>query len=231
MHYIKKYLKPGMKILEIGAATGKYSHALALEGYEVYAVELVQHNIDIFNQKTKPNEKIKIIQGNAVDLKFFENELFDMTLILGPMYHLFTIADQKRAFSEALRVTKPNGILFFAYCIMDATLIQYGFEGGNISNVIEKGLLDTETFRAFSTPEEIFQLYRKEDIDYLISGFNVFRLHYVATDLFTDYIRETIDTMDEKTFEIYIKYHLKMCERMDMTGITNHSLDIVKKYE
>jgi 2-polyprenyl-3-methyl-5-hydroxy-6-metoxy-1,4-benzoquinol methylase len=58
MHYIKKYLKPGMKILEIGAATGKYSHALALEGYELYAVELVQHNIDIFNQKTKPNEKI-----------------------------------------------------------------------------------------------------------------------------------------------------------------------------
>lgn len=27
MKYIEKYLEPGMRILEIGAATGRYSHA------------------------------------------------------------------------------------------------------------------------------------------------------------------------------------------------------------
>ena len=27
MQYIEKYLKPGMRILEVGAATGRYSHA------------------------------------------------------------------------------------------------------------------------------------------------------------------------------------------------------------
>lgn len=32
MRYIDKYLKPGMRILEIGAATGRYSHALARMG-------------------------------------------------------------------------------------------------------------------------------------------------------------------------------------------------------
>jgi 2-polyprenyl-3-methyl-5-hydroxy-6-metoxy-1,4-benzoquinol methylase len=229
MHYIKKYLKTGMKILEIGAGTGKYSHILALEGYEVYAVELVQHNIDIFNGKTKPTENIKIFQGNAIDLNFLEKETFDITLVLGPMYHLFTTENQRKAFSEALRVTRTDGILFFAYCIMDATLITYGFQRGNILKVIEKGLLNTETFRAFSTPEEIFQLYRKEDIDYLASNFNVTRLHYVATDLYTNYFSETVDLMDERTFEIYLNYHLKMCERKDMVGITHHSLDIVKK--
>ena len=44
MRYIEKYLKPGMKIIEIGAGTGKYSHALAQRGYQVDAVELVEHN-------------------------------------------------------------------------------------------------------------------------------------------------------------------------------------------
>ena len=48
MRYIEKYLRPGMRILEIGAATGRYSHALAQKGYAVDAVELIQHNIDIF---------------------------------------------------------------------------------------------------------------------------------------------------------------------------------------
>ena len=56
------------------------------------------------------------------------------------------------------------------------------------------------------------------------------RLHYVATDLFANYFREAIENMDEETYEIYIKYHLKMCERMDMTGVSHHSIDVVKKY-
>ena len=47
MHYIEKYLRPGFRILEIGAGTGRYSHALARRGYEVSAVELVEHNIEV----------------------------------------------------------------------------------------------------------------------------------------------------------------------------------------
>lgn len=53
MRYIQKYLKPGMSVLEIGAATGRYSHTLARMGYEVDAVELVAHNIDIFKANTE----------------------------------------------------------------------------------------------------------------------------------------------------------------------------------
>lgn len=33
-------------MLEIGAGTGRYSHELACQGYEVNAVELVEHNIE-----------------------------------------------------------------------------------------------------------------------------------------------------------------------------------------
>ena len=41
MRYIERYLVPGTRILEIGAATGRYSHTLARMGYTVDAVELV----------------------------------------------------------------------------------------------------------------------------------------------------------------------------------------------
>ena len=53
MKYIEKYIKTGNHVLEIGAGTGRYSHALAQEGYKVDAVELVEHNIEIFKQNTK----------------------------------------------------------------------------------------------------------------------------------------------------------------------------------
>ena len=52
MKYISKYLHPGMRILEVGAATGRYSHVLAQKGYRVDAVELLEHNIAIFKHNT-----------------------------------------------------------------------------------------------------------------------------------------------------------------------------------
>lgn len=52
MRYVEKYLKPDDRILEIGTGTGRYSHALARQGYAVDAVELVEHNIEVF-QKTR----------------------------------------------------------------------------------------------------------------------------------------------------------------------------------
>lgn len=47
MHYIQKFLKPGAKILEIGAATGRYSIALAEMEYDVTAVDLTPKNVEI----------------------------------------------------------------------------------------------------------------------------------------------------------------------------------------
>jgi ubiquinone/menaquinone biosynthesis C-methylase UbiE len=227
--YINKYLKPGMRILEVGAGTGRYSIALAKLGCQVDAIELVQHNIDVFKSKLTGDENITVRQGTAQDLSFFEDETFDITLNLGPMYHLFSPIDKIKALAESLRVTKRGGLVFVAYCISDATIVDYGFRGGDILAWIQKGLVDLNTFKTRSNPSEIFELYRKEDIDELMAGLNVTRLHYVATDLFTKHMRATMDSMNDETFDLYLKYHFSICERPDMVGITHHSLDILRK--
>lgn len=64
MRYIEKYLKSGDRVLEIGAGTGRYSHALARQGYTVDAVELVEHNIEVFRKNTLANENISVVHRN-----------------------------------------------------------------------------------------------------------------------------------------------------------------------
>jgi hypothetical protein len=62
-----------------------------------------------------------------------------------------------------------------------------------------------------------------------MGAFAVERLHYVATDLFTNYMRDTVDEMDDAAFALYLRFHFAVCERPDMVGITHHSLDVFRK--
>ncbi|HBF5908794.1 class I SAM-dependent methyltransferase [Clostridioides difficile] len=231
MHYIDKYIKSGDCVLEIGAATGRYSHTLARQGYDVDAVELVEHNIEVFRKNTQSNENISITQGNAMDLSIFPDNKYDITLLLGPLYHLYNKEDKQQALHEAIRVTKPGGVVFAAYVISDGCLIDEGFHRGNInvSEYIEKGLIDPQTFAAKSEPKDLFELVRKENIDDLMSVFNVTRLHYVASDGLGLYMREAVDSMDDDAFALYLKYHLATCEREDLVGVTSHAIDIFRK--
>ena len=231
MHYIEKYIKTGDHVLEIGAGTGRYSHALARQGYVVDAVELVEHNIEIFSKNILPGENITIVQGNALNLSDFPDNEYDVTLLLGPLYHLYNKEDKRQALREAIRVTKPKGVIFAAYVISDGCLLDEGFNRGNINvaEYIENGLLDPQTFAAKSEPKDLFELVRKEDIDDLMSIFSTTRLHYVATDGCTLLMREVINEMDNETFNLYLKYHFATCERGDLAGITSHAIDIFRK--
>lgn len=217
------------KILEVGAGTGRYSIALAKDGFEVDAVELTDHNLEIMNSKIEGMKNIHTHQGNALDLSLFRDESFDITLVLGPMYHLYTKEDKLQALKEAVRVTRKGGYILVAYCMNEATMIQFTFKQGNIWDLVDNNML-SDSFRCLSEAKDLFEMVRLEEIDELDASFtNIQREKIIAADGATNYMRECVDTMDEKTFEIWLKYHLSICERMDLIGATNHSLDILKK--
>ena len=105
MKYINECLD-GMaepKILEVGAGTGRYSVTLAKKGYNVTAVELVEHNLSKLKSKLDGSENITAVQGNALDLSAFGDNTFDLTMVLGPMYHLY------RNITKPI-LTLPNGL-------------------------------------------------------------------------------------------------------------------------
>ena len=216
------------RILEVGAGTGRYSVALAKEGYAVTAVELVPHNLDVLRSKLDGTEAITAIQGNALDLSAFRDKSFDLTMLLGPMYHLYTFEDKLRALSEAVRVTKPGGYVLVAYCMNESTVIQYVFLKNHLKEVLEEKSLLTDDWHCKSDPKEIFELVRTEDISMLNSGFPVERIKLVATDGAAHYLSGLIDEMDPYTFSKWMDYHFATCERQDLIGASNHTLDILK---
>lgn len=227
MRYIEKYLTEGSRVLEIGAGTGRYSLALADKGYAVDAVELVAHNIEIMKDKVKDSHNINIYEGNACDLGFLKSNSYDIVLLLGPMYHLFNDADKHMAISEAIRVAKKKGIIFASYCNND-TLIYKMFYKKKILSCLDRGLID-ENYHAISSPDMVFELYRKPDIDNLMKDFNVTRLHFVGVDMLSYLYSNKLERLNKRELDEYMKFLSVICEREDLVGFSIHMLDIFRK--
>ncbi|MGN0531055.1 MAG: class I SAM-dependent methyltransferase [Eubacterium sp.] len=227
MKYIEKYLTPNSKIIEIGAGTGRYSLELADRGYDITAVELVPHNIEIMKKKVKPNHNIKIYEGNACNLSFIESDTYDIVLLLGPMYHLFTDEDKHRAISEAIRVAKRGGVIYASYCNNDTCMYKM-FYKKRILDYLDSGLI-REDYHAVSSPNMVFELYRKPDIDDLMKSHNVKRLHFVGVDMLSYLYSNKLNMLNKREFDEYMKFLSTICEREDMVGFSIHMLDIFKK--
>ena len=226
MKYIHAYLEQmeQPKILDIGAGTGRYSVSLANEGYDVTAVELVKYNLGILKSK---NSTVKAYQGNAKKLKRFQNDSFDFTLLFGPMYHLFGLEEKVQALSEAVRVTKPGGIIMVAYCMNDYAVLRYGFREQHIKESMEEKRL-TPDFHVVSEEKDLYDYVRIEDIDAVNAKVPVERIKIITPDGPANYMRRTLNAMDEESFQLFLDYHFSVCDRQDMLGAAAHTLDILR---
>jgi ubiquinone/menaquinone biosynthesis C-methylase UbiE len=234
MKYVHIYLdeilkdvssKSDIKIIDIGAGTGAYSVPLANEGYDLTAVELVKHNLGLLKAK---GANVKAYQGNALKLKRFEDNSFDMALLFGPMYHLFSKEDKLKALSEAKRVVKPGGYILVAYIMNEYSVITYAFKEKHIMECLEEGRFDKD-YKTISSTKDLYDYMRIENINELNEELGLKREKIISPDGPANYIRQFLNALSEEEYEEFIKYHLSTCERQDLIGAGGHTLDILRK--
>ena len=228
MKYIHDYLdtEKKSKILDIGAGTGGYCVALANEGYDCTAIELVKYNLGILKSK---KSTVKAYQGNALKLKRFDDESFDIVLLFGPMYHLCRREDKVQALKEAVRVTKRGCVIFVAYVMNEYSILTYGFKENNILKAIADHKVSKE-FRVMPAEEDLYDYVRLEDINsYNESVEGIERIKIISADGPADYMRTILNKMDEETYRKFIEYHLATCERPELLGAGAHTVDILRK--
>lgn len=217
---VKNYKKP--KILDLGAGCGAYSIPLS-EYYDVTALELVKHNLKVIE---KNSQNIKLIHGNATNLSMLEDNSFDVILIFGPMYHLISTEEKLKCLNEAKRVLKKNGTILVSYIMNDYAIIRHGFKDRHILEETDK--ID-DSFHIISKEDDLYSYVRLDDIDNLNRLANLRRIKIISQDSISNYMREYINKLNDKEFELFIKFQLSICERYEMLGLSTHVLDILKE--
>lgn len=227
IHYINKYAKEGAKILEIGAGTGRYSIALAKAGYEVTAVELVENNLKVLKKNSNGISNIQSYQGDALDLSRFEDNSFDVTLLFGPLYHLYEPQDVQKAIDEAIRVTKPGGVILTAFLSVYAIMFD-NYLQGNLLAGIEENFTKDYKIRHFE--EQLFTGYDIVEFENLFADKQVQYLNTVAVDSVLELAEGRSDfAMSDEEFEAFAKMQLTFCEKRELLGSSSHLLYICRK--
>lgn len=227
MHHLRRFLKPGDKIYDIGAGTGRYASALMAEGFEVKAVELVRRNIEVF-KKREP--EADVVQGDARSMPFIADASADVTLLLGPLYHLIGDEEKTKALMEAKRITKPDGLIFVAYLMNEYSILSYCFDEERINTLLSEGSVDKE-YHVKVREGELYDYVRLDDINRLNEAAGLERVTIFSPDGAADYMRTRLNRMSEETFARFIEYQKCISERPELIGAGSHTVDVVKGAE
>ena len=229
MNYIHKFTKKDDRILEIGAGTGRYSIALAKEGFQVTAVELVEKNLEELRENASGLENIEAYQGDALDLGRFDDNSFDVTLSFGPMYHLYEAADQHRALDEAIRVTKPGGVILVAFLSAHAIICtNYLYDWIPTEVGIKENFDKNYNVKHFK--EQLFTGFDICEFEGLFEHKSVDHITTVAADNVLEIAEARPDfQMSDEDFKAFADYQMHICEKREMLGNSSHLLYICRK--
>ena len=227
MSFIHRYTSPGSRVLEVGAGTGRYSVALAKEGLDVTAVELVESNLAVLRENSREIRNIQSFRGDATDLGRFGDGSFDITLMFGPMYHLYEPDEVNKAIDEAVRVTKPGGVILFAflsvYGIMYANYLSGNWAFGQQENF-------TEDYRVKHYKEQLFTGYDVAEFEHLFDDKPVEWITTAGVDGILEPVEEREDfEIKDEDFEAFAAWYLAFAEKRELLGNTNHLLYICRK--
>ena len=227
MHFIHRCLPQPGTVLEIGAGTGRYSIALAKMGHRVTAVELAERNLELLRQNAQGIGNLTALQGDAVDLSRFADDSFDLTLLLGPMYHLYDRQDRDAALREAVRVTRPGGHILTAFLSVHAILFD-NYLRGNLADGLAENFDAAYRVRHFQ--EQLFTGYDIPELEALYRGLPVTPVTLAATDGILELAEGRADfAMSDEEFEAYAAYHLHFCEQRELLGSSSHLLYLCRK--
>lgn len=116
-HYLKKYIKPKSKIIDVGGGPGIYGIELVKTGHEYNLFDLSSESIEFAkNHSVKEGLKFNSYSvGNATDLSKWNDNIFDVVINMGPLYHCVDPELREKVINESIRILKPGGLLVLGF--------------------------------------------------------------------------------------------------------------------
>jgi SAM-dependent methyltransferase len=233
--YLDQYLPSQGFILEVGAATGRYTLELAKRGYVLTAVDLSAALIEECRRSIADEgleRQVQLVVADARDLGKVAEKDFDAALLMGPLYHLILEEDRRLALKEAFDRLRKDGIIFSSF------ISRYGIMGDlvkNIPNWIEnqaevRSLLERGS-RPDDSPRGGFRGYFAKNSEiaplHEAIGFETLTMAGVEPAISAD--DDSYNKLEGEQRQLWLDLFFEMSTEMSIIGASRHLLYIGKK--
>ena len=238
--YLEKYVPPpGAKVLEIGAATGRYTMELARRGYNVLAIDIAADLVA--RAKTRIDDlglgsRVEFRAGDIRTCGDIPESDFDAALVMGPLYHLVFQEERELVLNRVFQSLKPGVVVFSAWISrfgMFGDLLKnipdIVFSHQEVSSVLERGCdqdgyrCKKDSFRGyFAKADEIAPIHEK-------AGFRTLAL--VGTEPAISADDASYNCLEGERRQLWLDLLFKLSEEPGMTASSRHMLYVGKKPE
>jgi len=227
--------KPPAKILDVGGGPGRYSIALAKQGYSVTLFDISKQCLEF--AKSKAGEVgvwlEGYVHGNATNLNMFQAGSYDVVLLMGPLYHLLLKEEREKALQEAYRVIKTGGLIFASF-ITRYAVIRWAAKNEpswilknrkRAERLLTSGIIrarkgDGFTDAYFIHPSDVKPFMEK-------AGFET--LDLIATEGVISMIEEKVNELNGELWEAWVELNYKLGKDPTVHGAAEHLLYVGKK--
>ncbi|MEZ4735940.1 MAG: class I SAM-dependent methyltransferase [Caldilineaceae bacterium] len=230
-HIITEYLPSSpANVMDIGGGPGRYALWLAGQGHQVTLLDLSAGNLQFAETQARAAgvQFTATVQGTATDLHNFADATFDAALLLGPLYHLGTLAERQRAVQEAKRVLKPGGILFAAF-LNRLALIRYWARAEPTRLVQVEHIVDALLTTGLAPlPEDSFAKVaywaHPSEIEPLMENCGLVQRALINCEGIVADIEEKVNALQGEAWDAWVKLNVRLCCERELRGEAIHLL-------
>lgn len=210
-------------VCDIGCGTGNYSVEISPFVSKIYACDLMPNLLEQLCEKIKNNglTNISTICCSAENLSEIPDNSCDLSLCMGPLYHLSEVESRNLCFNELKRVTKKNGRIVITYLNPKALWAN-----------IKRGKITMQEFEMIEGKGKVFYspfyFTSPTTIEAELTNQHFIIQHHVALDAFTSFLIDEVNTWDESTYNSWLNIVRNNSENPAWLEFTSHGLIVAE---
>ena len=232
-HYIDRYARPGMRVLDIGGGPGRYSLHLAAQGCRVTLLDLSAENVRFAKDRAaQAGLALTAVQGDACEAGRCVDGLYDCVLLMGPMYHLLREEKRAQAVRAALQLLRPGGVLFVSFLSLYAGFCYYmDCEPTLITQESEREYLrcvsESRTYSGDAFTRACF--IAPKDILPFMGQFALEKLHLFSQEGIMGPCESRVAVCDADVRAKWMEIALQTCEREELLSYAEHLMYVGRR--
>jgi len=245
--FIRRYIKPGWRVLDAGSGPGRFSITAINSGAKVTVLDISDKQLELARQKILEAGAEKgvdqFIRGDISDLSVFPGSSFDMVICFGGALS-YVCEKQQQAADELIRVTRPGGyVLVSVMSLLGAVIsvadvpqmIMLTHPDKEIENipplwpVLESGDLPAFPSGNRKNPHAPMHLYTEKELRQLFSKCGV--LETAGSNVTVKEYSASADTIyqDLKAWETLIEMEKRLNHDPGLVNSGNHIILVARK--